>query len=67
LAITAAEMVNASICGVDMMIQDIYQPSNDHNYAIIELNYNPAIHIHCYPFRGIDRKANEKVLAALGF
>lgn len=67
IAVTAAEMVNACICGVDMMIQDIYEPANDHNYAIIELNFNPAIHIHCYPFRGIDRKANEKILTALGF
>lgn len=67
LAVTASEMVNANICGVDMIIQDIYQPADEHNYAIIELNFNPAIHIHCYPFRGIDRKANEKILNALGF
>ncbi|MGL5786296.1 MAG: bifunctional glutamate--cysteine ligase GshA/glutathione synthetase GshB [Bacteroidales bacterium] len=67
IAVTAAEMVNARICGVDMMIQDIYEPAGDHNYAIIELNFNPAIHIHCFPYRGKDRKANEKILNALGF
>lgn len=48
-----------------MMIDD-YRDENS-NYAIIELNFNPAIHIHCYPYKGVERKIGEEVLKVLGF
>ena len=35
------------------------------NYSIIELNYNPALHIHSFPYKGIDRKPAAKVLDLL--
>lgn len=65
IAVQAAKAVNATFCGVDMMIGDIYEEATDQNYSIIELNFNPAIHIHCYPYRGENRKANEKILDLL--
>ena len=67
LAQQAAQAMGAAITGVDMMISDITQPANDHNYAIIEMNFNPAIHIHCYPYKGKNRKLNYKLIEALGF
>lgn len=65
IAVSAAKSVNAEICGVDMMLED-YSDENS-NYAIIELNFNPAIHIHCYPYKGAERKIGTQVLKALGF
>ena len=67
LAAQAAQAMGAQITGVDMMITDISQPANNSNYAIIEMNFNPAIHIHCYPYQGANRKLNFKLIEALGF
>lgn len=67
IAIKASKAVGAKICGVDMMIKDIKNSNPEGNYAIIELNFNPAIHIHCYPYRGKNRNLGEKILKALGY
>ncbi len=63
----AAKALNVKITGLDMMIQDIHAPATPDNYAIIEMNFNPAIHIHCYPFKGKNRHLNHKMIRALGF
>lgn len=47
------------------MIHDIEEEASDQNYSIIELNFNHAIHIHCFPYRGINRKADDKILDLL--
>jgi len=65
IAVKSAKAVGAVICGVDMMLTDIKQYNDA--YAIIELNFNPAIHIHCYPYQGKNRKLGEKILDKLGF
>ncbi|MEQ8198786.1 MAG: bifunctional glutamate--cysteine ligase GshA/glutathione synthetase GshB, partial [Clostridiaceae bacterium] len=65
MAVKAAKAAGAVICGVDMMIKDINEPLESSNYGIIELNFNPAIHIHCYPYIGKNRKAGDKVLDIL--
>lgn len=66
VAIKAAQAVEASIVGVDLMTKDI-RGEAENNYGIIELNFNPAIHIHCYPYKGKNRKLGEKILDLLGF
>ncbi len=63
VAIKAAKAAGARICGVDMIIPDL--ESDD--YSIIEINFNPAIHIHNYPYRGENRKVEEHLLEVLGF
>lgn len=65
MAIASAKAAGATICGVDMMIDDIHDEASDSNYSIIEINFNPAIHIHCYPYKGKNRKANDKILDLL--
>ena len=66
IAVASAKAVGAKICGVDMMIDDLKaEPTND-NHAIIELNFNPAIHIHSYPYKGDNRKIADKLLDLLG-
>lgn len=63
IAVNAARAAGAKICGVDMMLED-YSDENT-NYAIIELNFNPAIHIHSYPYKGEERKIATHVLKLL--
>ncbi len=65
IAIQSAKAADATFCGVDMMIDDIEKEATDSNYSIIEINFNPAIHIHCYPYKGQNRKADEKILDLL--
>ncbi|MGE7823302.1 bifunctional glutamate--cysteine ligase GshA/glutathione synthetase GshB [Paenibacillus sp. NPDC093718] len=65
LAIQSAKAAGATICGVDMMIDSLEEEATDTNYSIIEINFNPAIHIHCYPYIGKNRKANDKILDLL--
>ena len=65
LAIKSAEIVGAKLCGVDMMIEDIEEEPTQDNYGIIELNFNPAVHIHSFPYRGRNRKIGDKILDAL--
>ncbi len=66
-AVKAAQELGVKITGLDIIIKDKTQPVADDNYAVIEMNFNPAIHIHCYPYKGINRMLNEKILDALGF
>ncbi|WP_294389950.1 bifunctional glutamate--cysteine ligase GshA/glutathione synthetase GshB [uncultured Clostridium sp.] len=63
IAVNAAKAAGAKICGVDMMLED-YKDENT-SYAIIELNFNPAIHIHSYPYKGKERKIATHVLKLL--
>lgn len=65
VAKNAAKAVKAVITGVDMVIDNVEEKANKKNHGIIELNFNPAIHIHCFPYRGKNRKIGEKILELL--
>lgn len=65
IAVRAAKAVGAKFCGVDMMLEDYRNEKAP--YAIIELNFNPAIHIHSYPYKGTERQIAEQVLKVLEF
>ncbi|WP_274292634.1 bifunctional glutamate--cysteine ligase GshA/glutathione synthetase GshB [Clostridium perfringens] len=65
VALKSAKAVKALICGVDMVIDNIEEEAQEKNHGIIELNFNPAIHIHCFPYKGENRKAGEKILDLL--
>lgn len=67
IAVRAAQAVGAKICGADIIIQDITAIPDPSNYSIIELNFNPAIHIHDFPYQGKNRQVEKKVLDLLGF
>lgn len=66
-AIRASKAVGAKITGVDMIISNLNKEWSPENATIIELNFNPAIHIHCYPYIGVNRHLGKKILKALGF
>lgn len=65
IAVASAKAAGAKFCGVDMMLEDYTDAEG--KYAIIEINFNPAIHIHSYPYKGTERNIAEKVLNVLGF
>jgi glutamate--cysteine ligase len=67
IAIKAASALQVKITGLDMIIQDPGQAKALNNYTIIELNFNPAIHIHCHPLIGKNRKLDGKLMDALGY
>jgi glutamate--cysteine ligase len=66
IAVAAARAVGAKICGADIIIRNIRKEPDASNYSVIELNFNPALHIHDYPFQGENRLVEKKVLDLLG-
>lgn len=67
IAVKAAKSVGAKICGADIIIHDIKEKPCKGNHSIIELNFNPALHIHDFPYKGRNRQVEKKVLDLLGF
>lgn len=67
IAVRAAKAVGAKICGADIIIRDIDAAPQKDNHSIIELNFNPALHIHDFPYKGRNRNVERKVLDLLGF
>jgi len=67
IAIECAKAIDAKICGVDMMIQDISEQANEDNHSIIEINFNPSLHIHGFPVSGEVMDVEGAVLDLLGF
>ncbi|MCL1991101.1 MAG: bifunctional glutamate--cysteine ligase GshA/glutathione synthetase GshB [Defluviitaleaceae bacterium] len=64
-AVAAAHAIGARVCGVDMMING--ELSDDSaSYGFIELNFNPAIHMHAFTLEGKGRNAAPHVLDQLG-
>ncbi len=61
----AAAAVGARICGVDMILPDWQDPSPTAPYTILELNFNPALHIHTYPAVGENRHPAKEVVKLL--
>ena len=66
IAVKSAQAVGAKICGVDMIIPDIRSRPEQSGYSVVELNFNPALHIHDMPYKGINRRVEKKVLDLLG-
>jgi glutamate--cysteine ligase len=64
---TATAAAGAAICGLDMIIPDVASDGADAAYSILELNFNPALHIHDFPAEGENRHVERHVLDLLGF
>ncbi|PAW67278.1 MAG: bifunctional glutamate--cysteine ligase/glutathione synthetase [Opitutia bacterium Tous-C1TDCM] len=63
----ATAAVGAAICGLDMIIPDVAADGAEAPYCILELNFNPALHIHDFPAEGMNRHVERHVLDLLGF
>ena len=64
-AVGAAHAIGARICGVDMIINGDLSDASA-SYGFIELNFNPAIHMHAFTLEGDGVNAAPYVLKALG-
>lgn len=68
IAESAVEALGAKICGIDLIIPDssIKGEKNDaQTYGIIEANFNPAMHMHIYPYSGEGQRLTMDVLLLL--
>lgn len=65
IAVRAAQAVGARICGADIIVRDIQAKPDLDSYSIIELNFNPALHIHNFPYSGSNRHVEKRVLDLL--
>lgn len=57
IAVEAVVALGAFVSGIDLMIPDYQKPATrlSDDYGIIEANFNPAIHMHMYPYKGQGR------------
>ncbi len=67
IAVKSAEVVEAKICGVDIIIPDVKAKPGKNNHSIIELNFNPVIYPHNFPYIGQNRHVEKKILDLLKF
>lgn len=67
IAEAATESLGAKICGIDLIIPNRNRQGNknDDSYGIIEGNFNPAMHMHIYPFAGVGQRLTMDVLKLL--
>lgn len=64
-AVAAAHAIGARVCGVDLIINgELSDETAD--YGFIELNFNPAIHMHAFTYEGKGVNATPYLLAELG-
>lgn len=67
LALRATRIVGVNICGVDIIIRDPKVPATGSNHCILEMNYNPMLSMHSYPYKGKARSTGKAILDFLGF
>ncbi|MDH6363832.1 glutamate--cysteine ligase [Enterococcus sp. PF1-24] len=67
IAVAAVKALGAEISGIDLIIPDYQQPAtiDSDNYGVIEANFNPAMHMHIYPYQGSSRRLTMAVLKLL--
>ncbi|TGK53485.1 bifunctional glutamate--cysteine ligase GshA/glutathione synthetase GshB [Leptospira kanakyensis] len=67
IAVSAAKAAGAVICGIDIISSQIESKPNVKTYAILEINFNPVLYIHEFPYSGKPRFVGDKILDLLGF
>lgn len=67
IALQAAKAASAKICGIDIISSAITETPNPEHYAVLEINFNPVLYIHEFPYSGTARNVGDKILDLLGF
>ncbi|WP_159591838.1 bifunctional glutamate--cysteine ligase GshA/glutathione synthetase GshB [Streptococcus halichoeri] len=67
LAAQMAQACGAWVCGVDLIIPDyrLKASQNEPHCSCIELNFNPLMYMHTYPYKGPGQAITPKILQAL--
>lgn len=58
IALQATQILGVTVCGVDMLIPDL----SEKKYSIIEMNFNPNLAMHYYPYRGKRQEVGKAML-----
>ncbi|MDZ4727072.1 MAG: bifunctional glutamate--cysteine ligase GshA/glutathione synthetase GshB [Leptospira sp.] len=67
IALMSAKAAGAKICGIDIISSEISAKPDPKTYAILEINFNPVLYIHEFPYQGKPRSVGRKILNLLGF
>lgn len=67
IAERAAEAASAHICGVDVILENPNEEPTSENHGIIEINFNPVLYFHDFPYEGENHHVENAVLDLLGF
>ncbi|EMY61449.1 bifunctional glutamate--cysteine ligase GshA/glutathione synthetase GshB [Leptospira terpstrae] len=67
IAVSCAKAAGAVICGIDIISSQIELKPDPKTYAILEINFNPVLYIHEFPYSGKPRFVGDKILDLLGF
>lgn len=67
IAVQMAKAIEANVSGIDLIIPDFTKPSTpeDPGYTVIEANFNPAMHMHAYVYKGKNRRLTQEILTML--
>lgn len=67
LAVQMAKAIEAKVTGIDLIIPDLTKPSSlsDPGYSVIEANFNPAMHMHAFVYKGKNRRLTIPILELL--
>lgn len=65
IATKAALALNLNITGIDILIEDVQVSASQDNYSILEMNFNPAIHIHVFPYQGQGVEVGDLIISEL--
>lgn len=67
IAVAAVDAIGAKISGIDLIIPDkeVNPYENENSYGIIEANFNPAMHMHVFPYQGEGVRLTQNVLDLL--
>ncbi|TGN08137.1 carboxylate--amine ligase [Leptospira ilyithenensis] len=67
IALDSARAAGATICGVDIISSQIEKKPDLDTFAVLEINFNPVLYIHEFPYMGTPRTVGSKILDLLGF
>ncbi len=65
MAERAARFIGLDVCGVDMVVQDLFVPATRKNCAVIEANAAPGIRMHQHPSYGESRDVADAIVESL--
>lgn len=66
-AIEMSRIIGAKVSGIDLIIPDPTIPSTQEHlgYTVLEANFNPAMHMHAYVYKGKGRRLTMGILKML--
>ncbi len=64
-AVEAAKMVGLTVCGVDIVCEDVMRPLEEQGGGIVEVNAAPGLRMHLDPSYGKSREVGDAIISEL--